>query len=104
MLISAELYPRTIDARTREIEIARKVEREESDLCRRMLAVFDKSVAKSPEGLKSPASGGEENAVHGVEALLQHFSLAKEGLVNISLGSSGALAYSTEKKNPFLPL
>ncbi|KAK8942656.1 Stem-specific protein TSJT1 [Platanthera zijinensis] len=68
-----------------------------------MLAVFNKSVAKAPEGLKSPASGGEERGVGGIPALLQHFSDGKAGAVSINLGSSGALAYCSEKKNPFVP-
>lgn len=68
-----------------------------------MLAVFDKSVAKAPEGLKTSASSGEENSIRGIQALLQHFSDRREGVVNINLGSSGALAYSSEKENPFVP-
>ncbi|KAI0497523.1 hypothetical protein KFK09_020754 [Dendrobium nobile] len=69
-----------------------------------MLAVFEKSVAQSPEGLRSPAGGGQENAVHGVVALLQHFSDVKERSVTISVGSAGALAYSSVKYSPLLPL
>ncbi|XP_038984867.1 stem-specific protein TSJT1-like isoform X2 [Phoenix dactylifera] len=67
-----------------------------------MLAVFDRSVAKSPEGLRSPAA--EDGGGGGVRPLLEHFAAAHEGAVTIHLGSSaGALAFSDEKQNPFLP-
>ncbi|KAJ6800355.1 uncharacterized protein M6B38_109835 [Iris pallida] len=68
-----------------------------------MLAVFDKTVAKSPEGLRSPIPDGESTGGGGAGALVGHFSAAKEGAVTISLAGSGCLAYSPEKQNPFLP-
>ncbi|KAL5701425.1 hypothetical protein ACHQM5_026761 [Ranunculus cassubicifolius] len=56
-----------------------------------MLAVFDKSVAKSPEGLKSPESDA-------VSALKDGFCA-----VTINLGSLGLISYSSDKQNPLLP-
>lgn len=64
-----------------------------------MLAVFDRTVAKSPEGLQS--GGGESGA--GAASLVSHFSSVKEGAVTISLGTCGSLAYSGESQNPLLP-
>ncbi|PKA59736.1 Stem-specific protein TSJT1 [Apostasia shenzhenica] len=69
----------------------------------KMLAVFEKSVAKSPEGLRSPACGADQNGGGGTAAVVQQFSAAGEGAVTISLGSSGDMAYSSDKQNPFLP-
>lgn len=63
-----------------------------------MLAVFNQKVAKSPEGLKSPRAGGE-----GGRGLADHFAVAQQGAVVVSLGSAGTLAYSSEKQNPLLP-
>ncbi|XP_068635323.1 stem-specific protein TSJT1-like [Aristolochia californica] len=61
-----------------------------------MLAIFDKSVAKYPEGLKTPKAeaGG---------SLTDHFSSLNPGAVTMNLGSSGSMAYATEKQNPLLP-
>ncbi|XP_073100840.1 stem-specific protein TSJT1-like [Elaeis guineensis] len=68
-----------------------------------MLAVFDRAVAKSPEGLRSQAAAAEEGG-GGVGPLVEHFAAAHEGAVTIKLGSSvGALAFSVEMQNPFLP-
>ena len=68
-----------------------------------MLAVFDRSVAKSPEGLRSPAAAAEGGG-GGVRLLLEQFAAAHEGAVTIHLGSSaGAMAFSDGKQNPFLP-
>lgn len=68
-----------------------------------MLAVFDRAVAKSPEGLRSPAVTEEEGG-GGVGPLLEHFAAAHEGALTIKLGSSvGALAFYVDKQNPFLP-
>ncbi|KAF3456929.1 hypothetical protein FNV43_RR01583 [Rhamnella rubrinervis] len=66
-----------------------------------MLAVFDKSVAKSPEALQSPQSDAVSALKDGV--LAQHFTSVHPGSVVINLGSSGVLAYSPEKQNPLLP-
>ncbi|KAF8392310.1 hypothetical protein HHK36_022652 [Tetracentron sinense] len=66
-----------------------------------MLAVFDKSVAKSPEGLKSPHSDSVSALKDGF--LVQHFSSVHPGSVSINLGLSGLMAYSADKQNPLLP-
>lgn len=65
-----------------------------------MLAVFDRTVAKSPEGLRNPEAGGGDAAGR---RLVDHFAAAREGAVVINLGSAGALAYASEKQNPLLP-
>ncbi|MQL80068.1 hypothetical protein Taro_012527 [Colocasia esculenta] len=62
-----------------------------------MLAVFDKSVAKSPEGLRTHG-GGE-----GAALLAQDFASTREGAVAVNLGAAGAMAYSAERQNPLLP-
>lgn len=66
-----------------------------------MLAVFEKSVAKGPEGLQSPHSGAAPALKDG--ALGRHFASAHPGAVTVNLGSSGLLAYSLERQNPLLP-
>ncbi|KAF8038013.1 hypothetical protein BT93_B0765 [Corymbia citriodora subsp. variegata] len=66
-----------------------------------MLAVFDKSVAKSPEALQSPHAGAVPALKDG--ALGQHFASIHPGVVTVNLGSSGLLAYSLERQNPLLP-
>lgn len=66
-----------------------------------MLAVFDGSVAKSPEGLR--AEGEAEGGGGGASSLVEHFSSAHVGAVAINLGAAGAMAYSAEKQNPLLP-
>ncbi|KAG1347706.1 putative stem-specific protein TSJT1 [Cocos nucifera] len=68
-----------------------------------MLAVFDRTVAKCPEGLRNMESGPGEKGVGGGASLLNHFSATREGAVTIRLGSSGAVAYTAEKQNPLLP-
>ncbi|RRT34381.1 hypothetical protein B296_00058537 [Ensete ventricosum] len=69
------------------------------ELTVKMLAVFDRTVAKSPEGLRAPAAEGGE----GGGRLVSHFAAAREGAVVVSLGSAGAIAYTSEKQNPLLP-
>lgn len=64
-----------------------------------MLAVFDRKVAKSPEGLRSPGAEGGD----GGRSLLDHFLAARAGAVAINLGSSGGLAYTSKKQTPLLP-
>ncbi|KAK6929905.1 protein of unknown function DUF3700 [Dillenia turbinata] len=66
-----------------------------------MLAVFDKSVAKSPEGLQSP----NNEAVYALKDgfLANHFSSLHPSSVTVNLGLSGYLAYSLDKQNPLLP-
>ncbi|XAR57289.1 hypothetical protein NMG60_11025369 [Bertholletia excelsa] len=66
-----------------------------------MLAVFDKSVAKSPEALQSPHSELVSATKDGF--LAQHFSDVHPGSVTINLGESGFLAYRIDKQNPLLP-
>ncbi|KAG5075115.1 hypothetical protein JHK84_056346 [Glycine max] len=51
-----------------------------------MLAVFDKSVAKSPEGLQSPHSDSVSALKDGFIA--EHFSSVHPGSVTVNLGSS----------------
>ncbi|KAK7243129.1 hypothetical protein RIF29_37915 [Crotalaria pallida] len=66
-----------------------------------MLAVFDKSVAKSPEALQCP----HPNSVSALKDafLTQHFASLHPSSVCINLASSGLLAYSLHKQNPLLP-
>ncbi|KAL5702185.1 hypothetical protein ACHQM5_027432 [Ranunculus cassubicifolius] len=66
-----------------------------------MLAVFDKSVAKSPEGLKSPESDAVSALKDGF--LAQHFASLHPSAVTINLGSLGLISYSSDKQNPLLP-
>ncbi|CAJ2673904.1 stem-specific protein TSJT1-like [Trifolium pratense] len=66
-----------------------------------MLAVFDKSVAKSPEGLQSPESNSVSSLKDGF--LAQHFASLNPSSVTLNLASSGLLAYSVHKDNPLLP-
>ncbi|KAI4345695.1 hypothetical protein L6164_012795 [Bauhinia variegata] len=66
-----------------------------------MLAVFDQSVAKSPEALQSPQSSSVSALKDGF--LAKHFSSVHPGSVTVNLGSSGLLAYSPDKQNPLLP-
>jgi len=66
-----------------------------------MLAVFDKSVAECPEGLKSP----NPDEVHALKDgnLVQYFSSVYENAMTINLGPPGFVAYTTDKQNPLLP-
>jgi len=66
-----------------------------------MLAVFDETVAKSPEGLRSPADG--EGVGGAASAVVEHFVSVREGAVSIGLGPAGFLAYSADKQNPLVP-
>ncbi|KAA8548689.1 hypothetical protein F0562_000373 [Nyssa sinensis] len=66
-----------------------------------MLAVFDKSVAKSPEALQSPHSDSVCALKDGF--LAKHFSSVHPASVTINLGVAGLMAYSIDKQNPFLP-
>ncbi|XP_043690653.1 stem-specific protein TSJT1 [Telopea speciosissima] len=66
-----------------------------------MLAVFDKSIAKSPEGLQSPDSESVSAFKDGF--LAQHFSSVHPASVTINLGSAGVMAFTTDKQNPLLP-
>uniref|UniRef100_A0A7C8YXX5 DUF3700 domain-containing protein n=1 Tax=Opuntia streptacantha TaxID=393608 RepID=A0A7C8YXX5_OPUST len=66
-----------------------------------MLAVFDKSVAKCPEGLKN----AESEAINALkdDVLLHHFSSIHSGAVSINLAGAGIMAFSSDKQNPLLP-
>ncbi|XP_031476400.1 stem-specific protein TSJT1-like [Nymphaea colorata] len=66
-----------------------------------MLAVFEESVAKSPQELKSPVS--DDASLKNGRALIDYFASNANGSVAINLGSSGSLAYSTDRQNPLLP-
>ncbi|GMP48561.1 hypothetical protein CsSME_00015873 [Camellia sinensis var. sinensis] len=66
-----------------------------------MLAVFHKSIAKSPEALQSPHSEAVSSLKDGF--LARHFSSVYPGSVTINLGASGLMAYSMDKQNPLLP-
>ncbi|KAK9140047.1 hypothetical protein Scep_009728 [Stephania cephalantha] len=66
-----------------------------------MLALFEKTVAKSPEGLKSPQSESVSALKDGF--LFRHFSADRPDSVTISLASSGSIAYSSHKQTPLLP-
>ena len=70
----------------------------------KMLAVFDPTVAKCPEGLRGPpVAGYTAAAAGGVGALMKGFSAAHDGAVTVSLGPSGALAYSAANQSPLVP-
>ncbi|TKY53769.1 Stem-specific protein TSJT1 [Spatholobus suberectus] len=66
-----------------------------------MLAAFDKSVAKSPEGLQSPESNSVSALKDGF--LAQHFASVHPASVTLNLASSALFAYSLDKHNPLLP-
>ncbi|OAY76635.1 stem-specific protein TSJT1 [Ananas comosus] len=75
-----------------------------------MLAVFDRTVAKSPEGLWGPEAAEKGGAVAGgggaaaaAAAAVQHFTATREGAVTVNLGSSGVIAYSSDMQSPLLP-
>lgn len=65
-----------------------------------MLAVFDKSVATCPEGLKSEAC---EPSPLKDDMLIQHFCSAHPDAVSINLGASGIMGFSSDKQNPLVP-
>lgn len=65
-----------------------------------MLAVFDKSVAKCPEGLKNAESEAINALKDGV--LLHHFSSIYSSAVSINLAGLGIMAFSSDKQNPLL--
>ena len=67
-----------------------------------MLAVFDKSVAKSPDALNAPDHSVAVSAFKN-GFLANHFASVHPGSVIVNLGSSGVMAYSLEKQNPLLP-
>lgn len=67
-----------------------------------MLAVFDKSVAQSPDALNAPDHSEAVSALKN-GCLANHFASVHPGSVIVNLGSSGVMAYSLEKQNPLLP-
>ncbi|XVF63041.1 hypothetical protein PTKIN_Ptkin09bG0056800 [Pterospermum kingtungense] len=69
---------------------------------KKMLAVFEKSVAKSPDALNAPDHSEAVSALKNA-FLATHFASVHPGSVTVNLGSSGVMAYSLEKQNPLLP-
>lgn len=67
-----------------------------------MLAVFDNSVAKIPEGLQTPQQEPSVNALKDA-GLARHFASIHPSAVTINLGQSGLISYSVDKQNPLLP-
>ncbi|KAF0912768.1 hypothetical protein E2562_019006 [Oryza meyeriana var. granulata] len=65
-----------------------------------MLAVFDRAVAPSPEGLRHPGAAGD-----GAAGLADRFREAHPGAVTVGLGPGGGttLAYSSHGQSPLLP-
>lgn len=62
-----------------------------------MLAVFDRAVAPSPEGLQHPGAAGD-----GAAGLADRFREDRHGAVTVSLGSA-TMAYSSHDQSPLLP-
>ncbi|KAG8483221.1 hypothetical protein CXB51_022129 [Gossypium anomalum] len=67
-----------------------------------MLAVFEKSIAKSPDALKVSGDSEAASALNN-GFLATHFATLHPGAVTVNLGSSGFMAYSLDKQNPLLP-
>ncbi|KAK8572965.1 hypothetical protein V6N13_048537 [Hibiscus sabdariffa] len=67
-----------------------------------MLAVFQKSIAKSPDALNVPVGSEAASALNN-GFLATHFASIHPGSVTVNLGSLGFMAYSLEKQNPLLP-
>ncbi|KAM3278850.1 hypothetical protein ACQJBY_046254 [Aegilops geniculata] len=63
-----------------------------------MLAVFDRAVAPSPEGLRQPGEAGD-----GAVGLAARFREARPGAVTVDFGGGAAMAYSAHGQSPFLP-
>ncbi|CAL5421879.1 unnamed protein product [Camellia sinensis] len=68
-----------------------------------MLAVFDQSVAKSPEGLRSQSSVSESSALKDGSLIQDLHSSLHTNSVTINLGLPGFIAYSSHKQSPLLP-
>jgi len=64
-----------------------------------MLAVFDRAVAPSPEGLRQPGAAGDGSAA----GLADRFREARPEAVTVNLGGFGAMAYSSHGQSPLLP-
>ncbi|XP_042061767.1 stem-specific protein TSJT1-like [Salvia splendens] len=67
-----------------------------------MLAVFDKSVAKSPDALAQNAQNESLPALED-KFLATYFSSVHPGSVVINLASAGFMAYSSDRQTPLLP-
>ncbi|XP_042054872.1 stem-specific protein TSJT1-like [Salvia splendens] len=67
-----------------------------------MLAVFNKSVAKSPDALQQAPENGAVSALKD-GFLAAQFSSTHPGSFLINLASSGVIAYSSARQNPLLP-
>ncbi|KAK9070549.1 hypothetical protein SSX86_010951 [Deinandra increscens subsp. villosa] len=67
-----------------------------------MLAVFDNTVAKIPEGLQTPQQESI-NALLKDGALSRHFTSLHPSAVTINLADSGLISYAIDRQNPLLP-
>lgn len=67
-----------------------------------MLAVFEKTVANSPEALQSPHSSDSAYALKN-GSLSTHFGSVNPNSVTLSFGSSGFVAYSLDNHDPRVP-
>ncbi|CAL5426653.1 unnamed protein product [Camellia sinensis] len=65
--------------------------------------VFDQSVAKSPEGLRSQSSVSESSALKDGSLIQDLHSSLHPNSVTINLGLPGFIAYSSHKQSPLLP-
>ncbi|CAH2046561.1 unnamed protein product [Thlaspi arvense] len=68
----------------------------------KMLAVFEKTVANSPEELQSPHSTVPSYALKE-GYLASQFASKHTNSVTLNLGSSGLLAYSLDNRDPLVP-
>jgi hypothetical protein len=101
MAFSVAVYQPTEEGSAQETARGRRGEREDASYGGKMLAVFDPTVAKCPEGLRSPPVAAADGG--GVGALMKGFSAAHNGAVTVSLGPAGALAYSSVNHSPLVP-
>jgi hypothetical protein len=69
---------------------------------RKMLAVFEKTVANSPEALQSPHSSESAFALKD-GSLATHFASVNPNSVTLNFGSSGFVAYSLDNPDPRVP-
>ncbi|KAJ0252576.1 DUF3700 domain-containing protein [Hirschfeldia incana] len=67
-----------------------------------MLAVFEKTVANSPEALQSPNSGSSPSYALKEGYLASQFVSKNSNSVTLNLGSSGVLAYSLDNTDPLV--
>ncbi|KAI8024440.1 hypothetical protein LOK49_LG03G02531 [Camellia lanceoleosa] len=70
---------------------------------RENVAVFDQSVAKSPEGLRSQSSVSESSTLKDGSLIQDLYSSLHPNSVTINLGLPGFIAYSSHKQSPLLP-